>query len=344
MPKMTDNQPAENDQPIDVVIAWVDGSDPKLAAKRRQYLPKSKSKPVHPGAQPTRFASNNEINYCVLSVLKFAPFVRNIFIVTDNQDPHVLEDVKKHFPEKLNTIRIVDHKEIFRGFEKHLPTFNSISIGNMVWRIEGLSENFVYFNDDVFLIRKVKPSDWVINDRPVIRARFRLPPVVRLLKYRFKGFLQKVFLKNGDYQPKFSYYIVQWNAARVAGMRFRFLFNCHTPHVLNRKKIESFYAKNPALFEKNISFRFRDISQFNVTTLANHLEVLGGNRNIERINLGYLVPSFYSTRKLNNKIKRCDKDARVKSVCVQSLDTASEHDREMIYDWMEHFLEIKISA
>ena len=68
-----------NTKPIDVVIAWVDGSDPDLNKKRMEYLD-PKQKKTFPGADSTRFNSLNEISYCVLSIFKFAPFVRNIFI------------------------------------------------------------------------------------------------------------------------------------------------------------------------------------------------------------------------------------------------------------------------
>ncbi len=132
----------EDSNSIDVVIAWVDGNDPKLSEKRNKYL-KGKDSLTHRSARTTLFASVDEIKYCVLSIFKFAPFVRNVFIVTDNQKPAIFDDVKTFFPERLKSIRIVDHKEIFRGFEEYLPTFNSISIGNMVWRIEELSENFI---------------------------------------------------------------------------------------------------------------------------------------------------------------------------------------------------------
>ena len=151
MSSMTSNKPPETNPPIDVVIAWVDGDDPELARKRSNYV-NGTNIPVGSGAHSTRFASSNEIRYCVLSILRFAPFVRNIFIVTDEQDPGISDDVKKYFPERVESIRIVDHKEIFEGYESFLPTFNSICIANMVWRIKGLSDNFVYFNDDSVLI------------------------------------------------------------------------------------------------------------------------------------------------------------------------------------------------
>jgi hypothetical protein len=326
-----------NSNPIDVVIAWVDGNDPVLTEKRNGYLTGSTSK-ASSNAHPTRFASINEIKYCVLSILKFAPFVRNVFIVTDGQDPNIWEDVRLNFPNRLNSIRIVDHKEIFRGYEAYLPTFNSISIGNMVWRVKGLSDNFVYFNDDVILIREVKPEDWVINNRPVIRGRWRIPPYVQVVKHKLKIVFNRQLLGNRDYYPKFSFYLVQWNVAWLVGMRFRFFFNCHTPHVVNRIRLEEFYTKNIELLKENISYRFRSQTQFNMTTLANHLEIKAGSKNLAKLNLGYLNPSQHSERRLNRKIRRCERDTTIKSICVQSLDTASPRDQKRIFSWMDNVL------
>lgn len=338
---MSFNKPElEDNNSIDVVIAWVDGDDPHLTEKRNRYLI-SKSEKGQAGARSTRFASVNEIKYCVLSILTFAPFVRNIFIVTDEQDPNVHDDVKKYFPERVNSIRIVDHKEIFKDFEKYLPTFNSISIGNMIWRIDSLSENFVYFNDDVFLVRDVKPSDWLVDGKPVMRGKWVIPPFIRIIKQKVKKFFFRKLLKGPDYKPKFSFRLVQWNAAYKAGMRFRMFFNCHTPHVINRKTVETFFNDNKSLFEKNISFRFRDQSQFNMSTLANHLEVLSGNRNTAKLNLEYLVPSYYSKRKMRRKVERVLNDSHVKSVCVQSLDSVSKEEQQKVFDWMDDFLGLK---
>lgn len=326
-----------NSSPIDVVIPWVDGDDPKIAMKREQYRGNI-GQGKHSSAHPTRFASTNEIRYCVLSILKFAPFVRTIYILTDEQDPYVYDEVKKHFPNRLSSIKIISHKHIFSGYEEFLPTFNSISIGNMAWRIDNLSENFVYFNDDVFLIRDVVPEDWVLEGRPVLRGRWRIAPIIKIAKQRFRKFYHHQILGEKNFQPKFSYYIVQWNAARVLGMRFRFFFNCHTPHVMNKERIQSFYNSNIDLLKENIASRFRNQSQFNITTLSNHLELLDGNKNIARLNLGYLVPSMYSERKLNAKMRRINKDARVKSVCIQSLDTALPSTQQKIFSWMDNIL------
>jgi hypothetical protein len=331
------SQFTEDSNPIDIVIAWVNGDDPNLKEKREKYI--LGNKPTSASSiKATRFASINEINYCVLSILKFAPFVRNIYIVTDNQNPNILDDVKKHFPSKLESIKIIDHKDIFKGYEEYLPTFNSITIGNMVWRIEGLSENFVYFNDDVFLIRDIKPSDWVINNRPVLRGKWVIPPYLKILRNNIRLLVSRYVFNNKTYQPKFSFKLVQWNAASLLGMRFRLFFNCHTPHVVNKKRVEDFFNKHKDLLQKNLSYRFRNQLQFNITTLANHLELLAGNKNTMELDLGYIVPSYYSPKRLNKKINRCVTDPSVKSVCVQSLDTASKDDQERIFSFMNTFL------
>jgi hypothetical protein len=269
----------ENISPVDAVIAWVDGDDPKLKEKRKFYLGEIGDGNAS-GAHPTRFASTNEIRYCLLSLFKFAPFIRNVFIVTDGQDPNLYQDVEKYFPERLNSIRIVDHKEIFRGYESYLPIFNSTAIETMVWRIEGLAEQFVYLNDDFFLIREVKPEYWFVDGKPIIRGRWTMAPFKKIIGNRTKALIGRIFNKKSNFQPKFSFFIGQWNAASLLGMKVRYFLNGHTPYVFRVSTFEKFFAKNPSLLEKNISFRFRDQSQYNLTTLANHLEILDGNSQI----------------------------------------------------------------
>lgn len=68
---MSDNTNSAHEDPIDAVIMWVDGNDPQLAAKRNSYL-KGDSTNIGSGAHSTRFASLNEIKYCILSIFRFA--------------------------------------------------------------------------------------------------------------------------------------------------------------------------------------------------------------------------------------------------------------------------------
>ena len=324
--------------PIDVVIAWVDGSDSELSKKRQLYLSSPAGK-VNSSALPTRFASVNEIKYCVLSILKFATFVRNIYIVTDNQDPKIFDEVKKRYPERLSSIKIVDHTEIFEGFETFLPTFNSISIGNMIWRIKGIANNFVYFNDDTFLIRSINPSDWFIDDKPVIRGKWVVAPFHRILWKKLQMFVNKKLLRKKDYQPRASFHMGQWNSAALTGHKWRYFTNSHTPHTVGKELVANYFAKNKTILEKNIAHRFRNPSQFTFIALSNHLQLLNGNKHATHPSLAYMQPFNRSENYTNKKIKFCEQNKNIKYLCVQSLDMCSVDEQNKILGWMETILE-----
>ncbi len=337
---MAENYKYGERHPVDVVIAWVDGSDTELAEKRNRYLSRGENARLSPGAHSTRFASINEIKYCVLSIMKFAPFVRNIFIITDNQDPGLYDDIKNYYPERQESFRIVDHKEIFEGFEDFLPTFNSISIGNMIWRIKGLSENFVYFNDDTFLIRRIAPEDWFINNKPVMRGRWVPFPLLRILWNSTRTGINKYILGNSDYEPRVSFHMGQWRSAYLAGYRLRYFTNSHTPHAVERETAEEFFRQNILLFGKNISYRFRNFEQFTFIALSNHLQLLAGNKQIADPGLAYLQPYKRPENYIEKKINYCENNPDIKFLCVQSLDLCTKEEQEKVLGWLETLLQL----
>lgn len=325
-----------NSYPIDAVVLWVDGNDPILSAKRNEYLKLENKDSTHFSALPTRFANNNEIRYNVLSLFRFAPFIRNLFIVTDGQDPNLYDDIKRYFPHRLDSIRIVDHKEIFRGYEKYLPTFNSTAIETMMWRIEGLSEHFVNLNDDFILIRDIVPEDWFIDGKPVLKGKWKLAPFKKLVSIKLKRFWKTKVL-NTPYTPKFSFYLSLWYTASKLGRKVTYFFNCHAPYVMRKSTLENFFKENPDALIENISSRFRAQKKYNITALSNHLELMQGKRKIIRTRQGYLHPSYYSKHKTAYKMRRCETNNKVKSVCIQSLDRVEEAQQQEILDWIWSF-------
>jgi hypothetical protein len=330
----------EKDSPIDVVITWVDGNDRFYLQKMEPFLDESSRGNV-PGAHSTRFGSVNEIRYCVLSVLKFAPFIRNIFIVTDDQDPVLDEDIRTCFPEKAKSVRLVSHREIFRDYEQYLPTFSSRSIESMIWRIPGLSDNFVYFNDDTFLIREMQPEDWFIENRPVLRGKWITVPVLRILWNSIRKQVNKTLLNNPGFQPRPSYHLGQWLAASLLGFRCRYFYFHHTPHPMSRVTAERYFTGNTALMEKNISFRFRHINQFNFISSTYHHEIKNGNRYFARPELSYLFPRKHKRSYIDRKLSLCEKDLSAKYMCVQSLEMCSKEDQERVFNWMGKILHLE---
>ncbi|MFC4906862.1 stealth family protein [Actinomadura gamaensis] len=139
--------------PIDVVYTWVDGGDPAWRARRDAAHERVTGQALHEqAANESRYISRDELRYSLRSLALFAPWVRHIYLVTDAQVPSWLNTAHPK-------ITVVDHKEIF-GDRGVLPTFNSHAIESQLHHIEGLSEHFLYFNDDVFLGRPLAPTSF----------------------------------------------------------------------------------------------------------------------------------------------------------------------------------------
>ncbi|MGP5524288.1 stealth conserved region 3 domain-containing protein [Glutamicibacter arilaitensis] len=139
--------------PIDAVYTWVDGDDPIWMSTKRRREAELAGIDYHEEANHTaRFRSRDELKYSLRSLQMFAPWFRKIFIVTAGQTPRWLDTSDPR-------IEIVDHKDIYPGGD-YLPTFNSNSIISRLHHIAGLSEHYVYINDDVFFGRDVVPEQF----------------------------------------------------------------------------------------------------------------------------------------------------------------------------------------
>ncbi|MGH8881424.1 MAG: stealth family protein, partial [Stackebrandtia sp.] len=147
--RQADDLPGHLAGPIDVVYTWVDSECPDWQARYRRH--RGDGADLRSSDNAERFVNRDELRHSLRSVWMFAPFVRNIYIVTDDQHPEWL------LPGD-DRVRVVSHREIFPD-PSVLPTFNSHAIEANLHRIPGLSENFLYFNDDVFLGRDVTVCD-----------------------------------------------------------------------------------------------------------------------------------------------------------------------------------------
>ncbi|WP_104043202.1 stealth family protein [Arthrobacter sp. ZGTC412] len=132
---------------VDLVFSWVDGSSPEYIAARR-----AQQKDVVLGEgddHEARFRQIDELKYALRSVYLFAPWIRRIFIATDSPAPAWLADHP--------AVTIVRSEEFFSD-PSVLPTHNSQAVECQLHNIEGLSEHFLYSNDDMFFGRPVSPD------------------------------------------------------------------------------------------------------------------------------------------------------------------------------------------
>ncbi len=328
------NEAKTGNNPIDVVISWVDGNDPDHQEKMHPFLDNRVREDI-PGAHPTRFRSVNEIRYCVLSIFTFAPFVRKVFVVTDAQDPNLQDDIKQYFPERLQTLRVIDHKHVFKGYEHYLPTFSSRAIESMIWRIDGLSDRFIYFNDDSFLIRSTKVSDFFIQNRPVLRGGWLPSPWPRTLWAAFQTLIKKKLMGKKDFQPKPSYHLGQWLAAKKAGFRFRYFYFNHTPYSISKTTAQNFYDQDPRFFDGHLKHRFKNHKQINFISLLYHLELKNGNKYIRKPDVAYVNPTGRMEGYIDRKIELCMRDEKIKFLCVQSMDLCNKGDQDKVFNWLE---------
>ncbi|WP_232050381.1 stealth family protein [Actinoplanes sp. OR16] len=151
-PVFTAVDPDRIDFPIDVVYTWVDGGDPAWQRRKNRALDGNPwvSRINAQAANDSRYASRDELRYSLRALHCFAPWVRRIFLVTDDQVPAWLDLTDPR-------ITLVGHQEIF-GDTGTLPTFNSQAIESRLHRIPGLAEHFLYLNDDVILGRPITPD------------------------------------------------------------------------------------------------------------------------------------------------------------------------------------------
>ena len=151
----------------DFIYLWVDGNDPKWLEKKRRHGGDAIS-------SIGRYVDNQELKYSLRSVEKHIPWIRKIFIVTDNQTPKFLDT-------KHSKIEIVDHTEIIP--KEYLPSFNSSVIEHFIHNIPNLSEHFLFSNDDIFLNADVTSNFFFQDGLPIMRML--KDPIIR----------EKLFLK-----------------------------------------------------------------------------------------------------------------------------------------------------
>lgn len=137
---------------IDFVILWVDGNDPEWRKQKALY-----SSTVDHGNEERKFREWDQLKYWFRGVEKYAPWVNKIHFVTCG-----------HVPDWLNLnhpkLHFVKHEDFIPS--EYLPTFSSNPIELNIHRIDGLSDKFVYFNDDMFIINRVSPDDFFSNGIP----------------------------------------------------------------------------------------------------------------------------------------------------------------------------------
>ena len=251
---------------IDFVVLWVDGGDPVWQAEKSEY----QGKTTDDSNSVNRFRDWGLMPYWFRAVEKFTPWVRKIHFVTCG---HVPAFLNLNHP-KLHHVK---HADILPT--DVLPTFNSQAIEANIHRISDLAEHFVYFNDDMFIIRPMSETAFfrdglpcsyggeypielvgeigiwqhaAVNDLGVINAHFDKREQVR--KYG-KKYVSRAYRWQDN--------IRTMAAEKLFPNYFTGFKNLHAPAAFKKNTFQAVWKAEPELLIKTTSHRFRGADEIN---------------------------------------------------------------------------------
>ena len=218
---------------IDIVFTWVDGNDPAWQRAKRRYMGPAQLAAAADDERwgdDTRTRNMGEIVYAVRSVRMYAPWIRRIYVVVaDGQE----------LPAMPSVI-VVPHSAIMPA--SILPTFASSSIEPFVHRIPGLSEVFLYANDD-FLFWRPTPHRFFVDGRELVLRGYRQPRLLARL-----GCLRRGHMRIANRTACLLY---------ASGLR-RVYMPEHSIHVMRRSTCEHVWCVHGELLEATTALKFRD--------------------------------------------------------------------------------------
>ena len=253
---------------IDFVVLWVDGNDPVWRAKKAEY----QGKKLDDSNSENRFRDWGLMPYWFRAVEKYAPWVRKVHFVTCGHVPGFLN---LEAP-KLHHVLHTDYMP-----PEALPTFSSHALEMNLHRIPDLAEHFVYFNDDMFLLRPMTESAFFQEGLPCTYGGERPVELIGNLDVwqhavvNDLGVINKHFLKKrqvAQYGKKYVNKSYRWkdNLRTIAIEKlfpdyFTGFKNLHAPGPYRKQTFEEVWNAEPALLESTTMHRFRcadDVNQW----------------------------------------------------------------------------------
>ncbi|WP_258080067.1 stealth conserved region 3 domain-containing protein [Enterococcus faecium] len=268
-----------------------------------------------------------------------APWVNKIHVVTSGHIPSWLETNNK----KIN---LVKHEEIMPSTS--LPTFNSQAIELCLNRIEGLSTNFVYFNDDVFLNDRVKVDDFFLNDLPrdigllnvITPKRGGIEhAIVNNLEIINEYFNKRKVLKN--YFFKFFNRRYGVNNIRIILLilwkDFTGFYEPHTAVSLNKSIFDKVWEKEQVEMNKTVHSKFRSKEDLNFW-LIRYWQLCTGNFYPQEKNFS----KMYYLNDNNDLLFSEMKSPQHKIICLNDTNKVSDFEKiknELLQTFMERYSE-----
>lgn len=310
---------------IDFVITWVNSADEEWQKNRKKYR---ETEGTDAGSQ--RYRDWGLLKYWFRSVERYAPWVRKIHFI-----------VAGELPEWLNTahpgLHIVRHEDYIPA--EYLPTFNSNVLELYLSRIEDLSEHFVYFNDDMFLLKKTSPETFFQKGKPCDMLAFQpvvanpanpvmshtlLNNILVLSKYFDKR--KEVAAHPGRYfHPGYPLLYFFYNLLELFFPLYTGLYTVHNPFPFCKATFEELWEKEEELFLRVSENRYRgenDVTPY----LFREWQKLSGNFIPRNVKKGF---RYFDVRDEEKKIIKSIRNRKVQIICINDSCVAEWQSRKV---------------
>lgn len=306
---------------IDFVIPWVDGSDPEWRKEKDRY---SGYASAADDDREIRYRDWDTLRYWFRGVEKYAPWVGMIHFVTWG-----------HVPKWLNAehpkLHIVNHTDYIP--EEYLPVFSSHPIELNMHRIPGLSEHFVYFNDDIFPLSSLREEDFFVNGKPcdVCAANAITPRLGEFssILLNTTSYINKHFNKKQDVRRNFR----KWYNLKYGKLLIRTLcltpwtfytgfYNHHLAVAYEKKTLEKVWQEEPDILDATCRHRFRNDSDVN-QYIFRYWRLAEGNFVPSR-----MIGRYMNMGDDNSAIYSAIKEQKYKLLCINDKENRADFETE----------------
>lgn len=325
---------------IDFVVTWLDSSDSKWQESYLKYKQDTKGR-----IEKARFRNMHIFQFWFRSVERYAPWVNKVFLVTNGKFP---DWINKDCPKLV----LVKHEDFIP--KVYLPTFNSRVIELHLHKIKGLSEHFVYFNDDMILNSHVRPEYYFKNRLPCDINKetcFNVP--IYTVEDKFSNYIS-MLMAIGVINSQFK----RWETVVKSPLRWwglhlglkgllvscllirqRFFIgfsNYHTEQTYLKSVFNEVWERVPELMTKSCT-RFREDATINPYIFR--YWQLASNRFEPQKRKGAFF--FIIKKEIVDKIEKTLNNPTIKSICINDCALCKEKDFEYISTRLEELLEKK---
>lgn len=308
--------------PIDIVIPWVDGNDPSWRTERAKYTAGSSA-----DNSEARYREWGFLRYWFRAIEKNAPWVRTIHFVTWGHTPKWLDTSNPK-------LHVVNHRDYIPP--EYLPTFSSHTLELNMHRIDGLAEQFIYFNDDVYLMDRMEPEDFFRNNLPTDSAVLGIVKNTNVENFMPYIMLNMLAIINMHFTQRqvLKEHFIQWfrpeygpgllmNLYLSPQKYFVGIRNWHTCTPFVKSTLQEVWETVPEALDATCRRRFRsreDVNQY----LFRYWRLAKGEFVPQKPNSTYLTIGSQSTE----DIRRIIQSKKYQIVCINDDPMGFDFDKE----------------